>query len=92
MKYLGEGRIQDSRGKVWFFSSIKETRKNFWGIGVPENGADENILIAVSEKWAVDTNSVEVQSRFREWESIEIPFREITIKTEPFERIVDIIF
>lgn len=92
MKYLGEGRIQDLRGKVWFFSYIKETVTNFWDTNVPKNGSEENILIAVSEKWATDTNSVEVQARFREWESIEIPFKEITVKTEPFKRIVDIRF
>jgi len=92
MKYLGEGRIQDSQGKVWFFSSIKETEPNFWDIDVPKNGSERNILIAVSEKWATDTNSVEVQARSREWQSIEVPFKEITVKTEPFKRIVDIRF
>lgn len=92
MKYLGEGRIQDSRGKIWFFSHIKETVANFWGEKQPIKGSTENILVAVSEKWATDINSVEVQARFREWESIEIPFKEIIVNTEPFKRIVDIRF
>ncbi|MEG0285034.1 MAG: hypothetical protein RR494_02670 [Vagococcus sp.] len=91
MKYLGEGRIQDSRGKVWFFSRIKpEDSELVDSIRNPRTA--KNTLIAVSEKWAVDTKSVEVQSRFREWESISIPFQEIIVKTKPFERIVNIIF
>lgn len=94
MKYLGEGRIQDSKGKVWFFSSIKETVPSFWGDGHPtlENGVDKNVLIAVSEKWATDTNSILAKSRYREWEQIEIPFKQLIVKTEPFERIENIIF
>lgn len=92
MKYLSENRIQDSRGKVWFVRNIKETKKDFWCTGHPEIGGDENILVAVSEKWAVNSLSVETQSRNHEYETIEVPFKELHIQTEPFERIVNIIF
>ncbi len=91
-EYLSENRIQDSQGKVWFVRNIKETKKDFWGADYPKVGCYENVLIAVSEKWAVNPLSIETKSRTREYETIEVAFRQITYKKEPFERIVDIIF
>lgn len=91
-KYLSENRIQDPQGKVWFVRNVKETKKNFWRMGYPEVGSDENILVAVSEKWAVNPLSTEVKSRVHEYETKEVPFKTLHIKTEPFERIVNIEF
>lgn len=92
MKYLTENRIIDLNGKVWFIQGIKETKKDFWGRGFPKVGAPENILIAVSEKWAVDHLSDSEIARYRDYEVIEVPFKEIHIKIKPFKRIVNIIF
>ncbi|MGX7223135.1 hypothetical protein [Enterococcus raffinosus] len=80
MKYLTANKIMDSNGKVWFVRDVKEY--------FPEI----KILIAVAEKWVTDYQAIGDRSRIREIETIEVPFKEIQIKTEPFERIVNIIF
>lgn len=81
MKYITANKIIDSNGKVWFVQDVKT--KYF-----PER----KVLIAIAEKWVTDYQAIGDRSRLREIETIEVPFKEIQIKKEPFERIVNIIF
>lgn len=81
-QYVGNGRIKDARGKMWFFHSLKEKK------------GDQNykVILAIADSWAVDLLSDSECSRYRTSECIEIPFKEIAIQKEPFFAIRDIKF
>lgn len=90
-EHLGDGRIRDSKGKVWFFHSIKNPR--------PPLTTDPEILktmgpviLAVADSWATDYLSDDEIFRYRTTEWAEIPFKEITFQTRPFRKVKSIVF
>lgn len=89
LKHLGNGRIKDESGKVWFFHSIRKKVPNF--LSTDELFLDkfyrkeENVLLVIGEEWVLDPLSDNIgRTRKRRFIEKEFLFKEIEVQSEPF--------
>lgn len=95
LKYLGNGRIKDDQGKVWFFHYIRKKEPNFLSAETFSKKVYEpyeNVLVAIGEKWVIDDKAENLERSKRIFVEKEFSFKEIEVQKEPFFMVKKIKF